>query len=90
MRFDNVDFDADFDPNEYDRKMKELFNEEYYAGTEDMKPEFPDIDEELDIENTWDDYDLNANEIDTEDAPHEEYHCEDPNFNVCYILYMHT
>ncbi|XP_032674778.1 protein KRI1 homolog isoform X2 [Odontomachus brunneus] len=79
MRFDSVDFDTDFDPNEYDKKMKELFNEEYYAGTEDMKPEFPDIDEELDIENTWDNYDPNANEIDT---PHEETHCEDPDFNM--------
>lgn len=82
MCFDTVDFDTDFDPNEHDRKMEELFNKEYYDGAEDnVKPEFPDIDEELDIENTWDDYDPNANEIDMEDS-HEGPHCEDPNFNV--------
>lgn len=65
--------------------MKELFNEKYYAGAEDdMKPKFPDIDEEFGIENTWDDY--NPNDI--EDAPHEESHCEDPDFNVYYIIYI--
>ncbi|XP_014489220.1 PREDICTED: protein KRI1 homolog [Dinoponera quadriceps] len=83
MHFDNVDFDADFDPNEHDRKMKELFDEEYYAGVEDdVKPEFPDIDEELGIESTWDDYDPKANEIDIDDASHGEPHCEDPEFNM--------
>lgn len=89
MRFDIVDFDADFDPGEHDKKMKELFNKEYYADSVDgMKPEFPDIDEELDIESTWDDYDPNTNEIDTEDMPHDGPHCEDPDFNVYYILYI--
>lgn len=30
--------------------MQNLFNEEYYAGPEgDQKPEFPELDEELDI-----------------------------------------
>ncbi|EFN86438.1 Protein KRI1-like protein [Harpegnathos saltator] len=83
IRFDSVDFDADFDPNEYDRKMKEIFNEEYYAGAEgDVKPEFPDIDEELDIEGTWDDYDPSAYEIDIENTPHEEPYCEDADFNM--------
>lgn len=85
MRFDNVDFDADFDPNEHDRKMKELFNDEYYADAagEDQKPEFPDIDEELDIERTWDQYDPTRDKIDTKEAScEEEPHCEDPDFNV--------
>jgi len=80
MHFDNVDFDADFDPNEHDKKMKELFNDEYYAdytADEDKKPEFPDVDEELDIERTWDQYDPSANKI-----KEEELHCEDPDFNV--------
>lgn len=90
MCFHNINFDADFDPNEHDTKMKELFNDEYYTGAEDdTKPEFPDIDEELGIENTWDNYDPNANEINTEDTPYEETHCEDPDFNVYYI-YTHV
>lgn len=90
MRFDNVDFDADFDPTEHDRKMKELFNDEYYADAEeDMKPEFPEIDEELNIERTWDNYDPNVDEIDTA-ADSCEPHCEDPDFNVLYIFpYMY-
>ena len=42
------DLDEDFDPDEYDEKMKEVFNEEYYGVDEgDQKPEFP-YDEELD------------------------------------------
>lgn len=88
MRFDNVDFDSDFDPNEHDRKMKELFNDEYYAGGEDemQKPEFPEIDEELDIEPKWDTYDPTTDKIDME--AHEEPHCEDPDFNVLIIIYL--
>ncbi|XP_072753861.1 protein KRI1 homolog [Anoplolepis gracilipes] len=84
MQFDNVDFDADFDPNEHDKKMKELFNDEYYAGGEDdnQKPEFPEIDEELDIESTWDKYDPTTDEIDMEATSHEKPHCEDPDFNM--------
>lgn len=89
-RFDTFDFDADFDPNEHDRKMKELFNDEYYAGgeEEDQKPEFPEIDEELDIEPTWDKYDPTTDKIDLDAASYNEPHCEDPDFNVCFSLYI--
>jgi len=47
------DLDADFDPKEYDRRMNELFNDEYYqkGGNEEDKPEVSD--EELQVEN-WD------------------------------------
>lgn len=90
MRFDNVDFDSDFDPNEHDRKMKEIFNDEYYAGGKDemQKPEFPEIDEELDIESKWDTYDPTTDKIDME-ATNEAPHCEDPNFNVLIIFYIY-
>lgn len=88
MRFDNIDFDTAFDPNEHDRKMKELFNDDYYAaGEEQQKPEFPEIDEELEIEPTWDNYDPIADQCDTKAAPHEEPHCEDANFNVRIAVY---
>lgn len=86
MCFDTVDFDGDFDENEHDKKMEELFNKQYYDDAkDDIKPEFPDIDEELGIENTWDDYDPNVNEIDMDSAPYEGPHCEDPDFIVCAI-----
>ncbi|XP_012539733.1 protein KRI1 homolog [Monomorium pharaonis] len=84
MHFDNVDFDSDFDPNEHDKRMKEIFNDEYYAGGENevQKPEFPEIDEELDIESKWDTYDPTTDKIDMKSAPYEEPHCEDPDFNM--------
>lgn len=48
--FSKVDLDGDFDPEEHDRKMQALFNNEFYEGAEDeQKPEFPDLDEELEI-----------------------------------------
>jgi len=89
MCFDNVDFDSNFDPNEHDKKMKEIFNDEYYAGGEDemQKPEFPEIDEELDIEK-WDFYDPTADKIDVKAEQYEEPHCEDPDFNVLIITYI--
>jgi protein KRI1 len=89
MRFDNIDFDTAFDPNVHDRKMKELFNDEYYAAGEEeiQKPEFPEIDEELEIEPTWDNYDPTADQIDTKAALCEEPHCEDTDFNVLIVYY---
>lgn len=88
IKFNDIDLDGDFDPSEYDRKMMEIFNDDYYAASkEDIKPEFPDIDEELDIESTWDNYDPNA---ENNDANYEEEcegpHCEDTDFNVTNLL----
>lgn len=82
MKFNDVDLDGDFDPNEYDKKMSEMFNDDYYgAPEEDIKPEFPDIDEELEIESTWDNYDPNTNEAYDEEE-HKGPHCEDEDFNM--------
>lgn len=49
--FQGVDFDQDFNPEEHDKKMQSLFNEEFYdaGGDEEEKPEFPDLDKELDL-----------------------------------------
>ncbi|XP_015591509.1 protein KRI1 homolog [Cephus cinctus] len=84
IRFENIDLEGDFDPAEHDRKMQELFNDDYYGGPEgDVKPEFPNIDTELGIETTWDFYDPDAEEIAPEDEPYYEGpHCEDPQFNM--------
>ena len=79
--------DGDFDPGEYDRKMGEMFNDDYYGVPEDdAKPEFPDIDEELEIEDTWDNYDPSTESYNTKGEGYEGPHCEDPEFNVCNWL----
>lgn len=67
------DLNSDFNPAEHDRRMTAMFNNEYYGIDEgDQKPEFPDIDEELNIEN-WDNFDKN-NHSDVQP------HCEDDDF----------
>lgn len=82
IQFNDIDLEGDFDPTEYDRKMTKIFNDDYYAAAEeDIKPEFPDIDEELEIEDTWDNYDPST-EIYANDNKYEGPHCEDPDFNV--------
>lgn len=71
------DLNLDFDPDEHDRRMKEMFNNDYYGIDEgDQKPEFPDIDEELNIEN-WDNFDKSKIH-----EHQEEEHCEDGDFNM--------
>lgn len=80
LNLDNIDLDGDFDPEEHDRKMRQVFNEDYYQHAEgDEKPEFPEFDKELDLETGWDDYNPENNEY----ADGEE-HCEDSNFNVSF------
>lgn len=77
IKLDEADLEADFDPAEYDRKMSEMFDEQYYdTATDNIKPEFPEVDDELGIESTWDDYDPNNVEIVNEQ------HCEDAEFNM--------
>nr|XP_033332329.1 protein KRI1 homolog [Megalopta genalis] len=84
IKFNNIDLEGDFDPDEYDKKMTEIFNDDYYtAPEEDIKPEFPDIDEELEIESTWDNYDPTAeNNYAYAEEGYKEPHCEDENFNM--------
>ncbi|CAG9838163.1 unnamed protein product [Diabrotica balteata] len=77
LGFADADIDGDFDPEEHDRKMQDLFNDEFYNAPEDeQKPEFPDLDEELEIEN-WERYN-GDNENTNDDGPH----CEDEDFNM--------
>ncbi|XP_055531021.1 protein KRI1 homolog [Wyeomyia smithii] len=52
MDIDEEQLESDFDPEEHDRRMRRMFNEDYYEVDEgDQKPEFPELDEELGIEN---------------------------------------
>ena len=70
------DLNSEFDPAAHDRRMAEMFNNEYYGIDEgDQKPEFPDIDEELNIEN-WDNFDKSK----IPNSPGDELHCEDDDF----------
>lgn len=75
--FDDDDIDGDFDPDAYDRKMNEIFNNEYYQVDEgEAKPDCPDI-EDLKVED-WDNYDPAQDE----DEAAEDVHCEDDDFNM--------
>ncbi|OUM60558.1 hypothetical protein PIROE2DRAFT_63079 [Piromyces sp. E2] len=41
--FDDVDLEGDFNPEEYDKKMEDVFNDEYYNDEDaNIKPEFAD------------------------------------------------
>ncbi|XP_068975719.1 protein KRI1 homolog [Bombus flavifrons] len=82
IQFNDIDLEGDFDPAKYDQKMNQIFNDDYYAVPEgNAKPEFQDIDEELGIEDTWDNYDPNTENLADEDG-YEGPHCEDPEFNM--------
>ena len=75
------DLDADFDPNEHDKKMAAMFDDSYYGVDEgEQKPEYPEIDEEMNIEN-WDNFDM----VQAKNSVHndaDEMHCEDDDFNM--------
>lgn len=50
VAFQEEDIEGDFDPEAHDRRMQSLFNDEFYGQPEDdQKPEFPDLDEELEL-----------------------------------------
>nr|CAG4647895.1 EOG090X05XL [Moina brachiata] len=88
LPFQDNEFEEDFDPDAHDRKMKEIFNDDYYeVGEADQKPEFP-FDPEIDDEN-WDAYTgQNAGPSTSQGYQDEgedgEYYdgpnCEDPDF----------
>lgn len=78
LGFKDDELEEDFDPEAHDRRMQELFNDEYYNVDEgEEKPECPSDIEELAMED-WDNYDpRQGNDDDDEDL-----HCEDDEFNM--------
>nr|CAG4649324.1 EOG090X05XL [Scapholeberis mucronata] len=88
LPFQDDDLEGDFDPEKYDQKMGEIFNQDYYhVEDDDQKPEFP-YDPEIDDEN-WDNYTgPSQNEPSTSNENYDDYdeydgpHCEDPDFNM--------
>ncbi|XP_048483880.1 protein KRI1 homolog [Plutella xylostella] len=78
LAFKDSDIEGDFDPEAHDRRMRALFDEQYYGHADEEKPTFPDLDEELEIEN-WDEYEPEHEAVtQAEEAPH----CEDEDFNM--------
>lgn len=51
---EDLDIEGDFDPVEYDKKMKKIFDEQYYDkdAADEEKPEFP-FDPEIDDESNF-------------------------------------
>lgn len=91
IHYNEIDLDGDFDPAEHDRKMQEIFNDDFYVGPEgDQKPEFPDIDQELEVETTWDKYDPKEEPTPPETEYNDGPHCDDPDFNVILIIDRET
>lgn len=81
IEFKDDDLESDFDPEAHDKRMQSLFNDEFYQGPEDeYKPEFPELDEYLEIEN-WEKW-----KGEEEPLEENEPHCEDEDFNVCYFF----
>lgn len=81
LQLNDNDLEGDFDPEEHDKRMAELFNNEYYQFDEgEEKPECPSDIEELQVEN-YDDYNPHGNDNDDNDDD-ELPHCEDEDFNM--------
>ncbi|XP_030572547.1 protein KRI1 homolog [Drosophila novamexicana] len=77
LGFKDDELEEDFDPEAHDRRMQELFNDEYYGVDEgEEKPECPSDIEELAIED-WDNYDPRQT-----NGVNNEAHCEDDDFNM--------
>jgi len=85
MELDEEDIEGDFDPEKYDKKMQEIFNnyDDNIAVEDEEKPTFSDIEDEYydDDEGEAEDWDnwTGSNEVDDAD---EELNCEDENFNM--------
>ncbi|XP_017071192.1 protein KRI1 homolog [Drosophila eugracilis] len=80
LAFKDEELEEDFDPAAHDRRMQELFDDEYYNVDEgEEKPECPSDIDELVLED-WDNYDPKQHR-NTDDQDYEE-HCEDEDFNM--------
>uniref|UniRef100_A0A6P4FG18 Protein KRI1 homolog n=1 Tax=Drosophila rhopaloa TaxID=1041015 RepID=A0A6P4FG18_DRORH len=80
LGFRDEELEEDFDPAAHDRRMQELFDDEYYNVDEgEEKPECPSDIDELELED-WDNYDPTKH---TNGADQDyEGHCEDDDFNM--------
>ena len=90
MELDEEDIEGDFDPQKYDKKMAEIFNNyDDDCVADEEKPTFSDLEEEFDDNygddfEDWDNWtgaDGSNGEVEHEDDKFEP-HCEDENFNM--------
>ncbi|PVU98851.1 hypothetical protein BB559_001235 [Furculomyces boomerangus] len=59
--FGDIDLDADYDPENYDKQMSTLFNENYYEQTDSKKPKW---DDDIDIADIYyNNYDENTSHV---------------------------
>ncbi|KAH8255222.1 hypothetical protein KR038_006053 [Drosophila bunnanda] len=80
LGFRDDELEEDFDPAAHDRRMQELFDDEYYNVDEgEEKPECPSDIDELVLED-WDNYDPRQHKDDGDEDY--EGHCEDDDFNM--------
>lgn len=79
LNINDIDLEGDFDPDEYDKKMQSIFNNQYYQIDEgEEKPKCPsDLSDLSDLETEdYDNYELKR-------GPHNPgAHCEDEDFNM--------
>lgn len=79
LGFKDDDLEEDFDPEAHDRRMQELFNDDYYEVDEgEEKPECPSDIDELKLED-WDNYDPHQEGRAGGEDDYEP-HCEDEDF----------
>lgn len=79
VKFEDIDLEEDFDPEAHDKRMQEIFNNEYYQIDEgEEKPDVPSDIEDLQVEN-YDEYEAHKDDdaFDGGDG-----HCEDDDFNM--------
>jgi len=85
MELDEEDIEGDFDPEKYDKKMQEIFNnyDDNIAVEDEEKPTFSDIEDEYydDDEGEAEDWDNWTGSNEVQDAD-EELNCEDEDFNM--------
>ncbi|XP_034246974.1 protein KRI1 homolog [Thrips palmi] len=93
LGLDADELEEEFDPEAHDRKMKELFNDDYYKDEDAAEDEeglhLPPLEEELlddeDVpDGNWDNWDTTENNDASAASQGEGYvpHCEDPDFNM--------
>lgn len=83
MELDDDDIEGDFDPEKYDKKMKEVFSKYDETATPDMeKPTFSDLDDEDYDDEDTEDWDNWTGPEPGGEGGDEEQHCEDEEFNM--------
>ncbi|KAL9911607.1 protein KRI1 homolog isoform 1-T2 [Glossina fuscipes fuscipes] len=80
LGFKEDELEEEFDPEAHDKRMEEIFNDDYYQVDEgEEKPQCPSDIEELQLED-WDNYD--PTQDNGADESEYEPHCEDDDFNM--------